>query len=508
MQIYNNSGYDLLEEQAETAQGLEGLPRISLREDGDGNFHLSNLRPRIATTVEEALNLLFIGDTNRMIAETPMNLASSRSHCIFTINLQSHRPGTDVVRRSKLHLVDLAGSERVHKTNSDGKILQEAKYINLSLHFLEQVIVTLQERSEGKKIEHVPYRNSFMTSVLRDSLGGNCRTAMIANIAPENDSLDESISTCRFAQRVACVKNVAMINEETDPKLLIRRLKAENRALKEELAILRGEMDAKPLTEDDIAGLRELVQNYLDDEDPKARLEVGEFVKVQACYGIFKDLVLAGGGPKSDDDLSSEAAKKLKEQLRTLQYQIQLRDNEIQILVNLLHKRKAGGGGGEGGDPVPVSSSPAHSARRGSTELMESAAASIAASISQAQPQAHGGTGAPGGAGASTAANGGKLISPKRTDQHRELVSRLMDEPVLKLTDLRQGDVEDLMKTDLLLDRTRAFEVFRRSYRKQEALAERKAELKRQYDAAQTLGNTINTQRKKNCWSEAADDPP
>jgi kinesin family member 6/9 len=97
-----------------------------------------------ASTEEEALNLLFLGDTNRMIAETPMNLASSRSHCIFTLHMEARSPGEDVVRRSKLHLVDLAGSERVNKSGIDGTILNEAKYINASLHFLEQVIIALQ----------------------------------------------------------------------------------------------------------------------------------------------------------------------------------------------------------------------------------------------------------------------------------------------------------------------------------------------------------------------------
>ena len=110
-----------------------------------------------------------------MISETPMNLASSRSHCIFTISIDARRPDSEVVRRSKLHLVDLAGSERVKKTGIEGKVLSEAKYINLSLHFLEQVIVALQEKQK-----FIPYRNSMMTSVLRDSLGGNCRTVMVA----------------------------------------------------------------------------------------------------------------------------------------------------------------------------------------------------------------------------------------------------------------------------------------------------------------------------------------
>ena len=142
-----------------------------MQEDEDGRTHLRNLSAQVARSEEEALNLLFMGDTNRVISETPMNEASSRSHCIFTIGIDARRAGSDVVRRSKLHLVDLAGSERAKKTGIEGTVFKEARYINLSLHYLEQVIIALQEKQK-----YVPYRNSMMTSVLRDSLGGNCKT--------------------------------------------------------------------------------------------------------------------------------------------------------------------------------------------------------------------------------------------------------------------------------------------------------------------------------------------
>lgn len=151
-------------------------------EDEDNCFHLKNLSQHLATNEEEALNLLFVGDTNRMISATPMNLASSRSHCIFTVTVEARKAGEDTVRKSKLHLVDLAGSERVWKKGIDGQILKEAKYINLSLHYLEQVIIALQERSQGKPRHHIPYRNSMMTSVLRDSLGGNCLTVISLSV--------------------------------------------------------------------------------------------------------------------------------------------------------------------------------------------------------------------------------------------------------------------------------------------------------------------------------------
>lgn len=193
LEIYNNQGYDLLDPNHESTKSLEDLPRVAMLEDEDGNCHLRNLSMHPVTTEEDALNLLFLGDTNRAVSETAMNLASSRSHCIFTVSLETRRVGSEVVLRSKLHLVDLAGSERAHKTGAKGQLLREAAYINTSLHYLEMVIVALHEKNT-KGRTHIPYRNSMMTSVLRDSLGGNCKTVMVATVSPEKDQTDVSFT--------------------------------------------------------------------------------------------------------------------------------------------------------------------------------------------------------------------------------------------------------------------------------------------------------------------------
>ncbi|ORX86405.1 kinesin-domain-containing protein [Anaeromyces robustus] len=188
LEIYNENGYDLLDSSRE-AKKLEDLPKVYLMEDDENRIHIRNLASIPAVNEEEALNLLFIGDTNRVISETPSNPESSRSHCIFIITVVCKRQGHDAIRKSKLHLVDLAGSERVAKTQIGGTLLKEAKYINLSLHYLEQVIIALHEKALGKR-QHIPYRNSMMTSVLRDSLGGNCKTTMIATIAVEPELIE------------------------------------------------------------------------------------------------------------------------------------------------------------------------------------------------------------------------------------------------------------------------------------------------------------------------------
>ncbi|XP_034516550.1 kinesin-like protein KIF6 isoform X2 [Ailuropoda melanoleuca] len=340
LEIYNECGYDLLDPRHE-ASSLEDLPKVTILEDPDQNIHLKNLSLHQAATEEEALNLLFLGDTNRMIAETPMNQASTRSHCIFTIHLSSKEPGSATVRHAKLHLVDLAGSERVAKTGVGGQLLTEAKYINLSLHYLEQVIIALSEKHRA----HIPYRNSMMTSVLRDSLGGNCMTTMIATLSLEKRNIDESISTCRFAQRVALIKNEAVLNEEIDPRLLIVRLQKEIQELKDELAVVTGEQRTEALTDAELLQLEKLITSFLEDQDPESRLEVGtDMRKIHHCFHHLKKLLndkkIHGKSTVSSEIKDQDCQEPLKEEYQKLRDILQQRDNEINILVNMLKKEK------------------------------------------------------------------------------------------------------------------------------------------------------------------------
>lgn len=351
LEIYMEQGYDLLDPSHETKK-LEDLPKVMMLEDEHGNFHLKNLSMHVADTEEDALNLLFMGDTNRAIAETPMNIASSRSHCIFSIAIESRPVGSDKVRRSKLHLVDLAGSERVGKTNSSGSVLQEAKFINGSLFFLEMVIVALYEKAT-KGRTHIPYRNSMMTSVLRDSLGGNCKTIMIATINPEAAHTDESLSTCRFAQRVSLIKNKASVNEDMDPSMVIRRLKSEILELREEIAFLKGEAgEGDILTPQELEELKNKIRAYSNDMDPHAILNIGAMTltKIKDSFAIFKNLVLESKANSSSSNSASlsqtrptEESKEnseLSSQLNDLRSCLLQRDNEIAILVNMVKKGK------------------------------------------------------------------------------------------------------------------------------------------------------------------------
>jgi kinesin family member 6/9 len=308
-------------------------------EDESGSIHLKNLSMYMSATEEEALNYLFLGDTNRAISETAMNKASSRSHCIFTVSIEGRKAGGDKVTRSKLHLVDLAGSERVHKTNATGQTLQEAKYINTSLFYLEMVIVALHDKAKGRR--HVPYRNSMMTSVLRDSLGGNCKTVMIATINPESAHTEESISTCRFAQRVSLIKNVAVVNEDLDPLLMIRRLKSEVAALQNEVAYLKGESgEGALLNAEERASLEQACTVYVNHADPAQQLNIGAYTltKIRDCFAVLKNMVLEARARNSSNSSgnSNGSSDNTSNAILSLKMALQERDAEIAILVNMV----------------------------------------------------------------------------------------------------------------------------------------------------------------------------
>ncbi|XP_063095006.1 kinesin-like protein KIF6 isoform X2 [Cavia porcellus] len=457
LEIYNECGYDLLDPRHEASR-LEDLPKVTILEDPDQNIHLKNLSLHSATTEEEALNLLFLGDTNRMIAETPMNQASTRSHCIFTVHLSSKEPGSATVRHAKLHLVDLAGSERVAKTGVGGQLLTEAKYINLSLHYLEQVIIALSEKNRS----HIPYRNSMMTSVLRDSLGGNCMTTMIATLSLEKRNIEESISTCRFAQRVALIKNEAILNEEIDPKLMIIRLQKEVQDLKEELAIATGEQRTEALTEEELLQLEILITSFLEDQDPESRLEVGaDMRKIHHCFHHLKKLlndkkVLEKDAGRSEAERQDSQEPRREGEYRKLQDTLKQRDSEINILVNMLkrEKKKTHDAGHlpsmDRSEPRPCQASPAPSR----------------------SPQ------------------GGQRTSPSWAPAQAQDsgVSGYRSSLLHRKTGTRE---------EMSLGRQEAFEIFKRDHADSVTIDDNKQILKQRFSEAKSLGESINEARRK-----------
>lgn len=179
---------------------------------------VKDVRKATVTNVAEMLRFLAIGNSNRAVAETLMNSESSRSHAIFTIYVDSSERIGDCERftAAKFNLVDLAGSERQSKTGSTGDRLKEASKINLSLSALGNVISALVD---GKS-NHIPYRDSKLTRLLQDSLGGNTKTIMIANISPCASNFEETLSTLRYASRAKYITNAPVINEDPKDTLL------------------------------------------------------------------------------------------------------------------------------------------------------------------------------------------------------------------------------------------------------------------------------------------------
>ena len=288
LEIYNENGYDLLDQRHAQAS-LDAWNKIELFEDDFGNIHLKNLSIHKIGSEDEALDLLIMGNFIRQVSTTPMNLASSRSHCIFTMAFESRDKNTGIIKTSKLHLVDLAGSERVFKKNKEGVIIEEAKYINLSLSYLEHVIIALHDKAKGNRV-HIPYRNSMMTTILRDSLGGNCRTVMIANLSSDTENINETISTARFAQRCSMLVNEVYVNQYRDINLRIKELEHENVTLKKQLASKR---KRKELTEEEKNNTEKMLNEFINNESEDDPLLTQE----ELVYGVkyMKELILLQG---------------------------------------------------------------------------------------------------------------------------------------------------------------------------------------------------------------------
>jgi kinesin family protein 6/9 len=230
LEIYNENAYDLLDRH-HSEMDIEKWRKITVYEDNMGNIIMKNLYMIKVENEQQALDLLMNGNYIRHVSSTPNNLASSRSHAIFSCVLEGKELNSEVMRVSKINLVDLAGSERMKSNQYDTNTANETKYINLSLSFLEQVIIALNEKSNGQRT-HIPYRNSLMTTILKDSLGGNCKTLLIANVSSEIDNLEETFSTMRFAMRCGMVENEIKINEHVDLNILVSKLHSENEELR------------------------------------------------------------------------------------------------------------------------------------------------------------------------------------------------------------------------------------------------------------------------------------
>uniref|UniRef100_A0A3B1J514 Kinesin family member 13A n=1 Tax=Astyanax mexicanus TaxID=7994 RepID=A0A3B1J514_ASTMX len=233
MEIYNEKVRDLLDPKGNRQS-------LKVREHKVLGPYVDGLSQLAVTSFEDIESLMSEGNKSRTVAATNMNEESSRSHAVFSIiitqTLYDPQSGNSGEKVSKVSLVDLAGSERVSKTGAAGERLKEGSNINKSLTTLGCVISALADQSAGKgKNKFVPYRDSVLTWLLKDNLGGNSKTAMIATVSPAADNYEETLSTLRYADRAKRIVNHAVVNEDPNARI-IRELREEVEKLKEQLS--------------------------------------------------------------------------------------------------------------------------------------------------------------------------------------------------------------------------------------------------------------------------------
>ncbi|KAM4541750.1 kinesin-like protein KIF3B [Odontesthes bonariensis] len=234
--LVRSSYLEIYQEEVRDLMCKDNNKKLELKENPECGVYVKDLSSVVTKNATEIEHVMNIGNQSRSVGFTNMNERSSRSHAIFVITVECSETGPDGedhIRVGKLNMVDLAGSERQSKTGAKGKRLKEAAKINLSLSALGNVISAL---ADGKST-HVPYRDSKLTRLLQDSLGGNAKTVMIATVGPSHKNFDESVATLRYASRAKKIKNKPRINEDPKDALL--------REFQEEIARLKAQLEER-----------------------------------------------------------------------------------------------------------------------------------------------------------------------------------------------------------------------------------------------------------------------
>ncbi|XP_074541607.1 kinesin-like protein KIF3B [Halichoeres trimaculatus] len=275
LEIYLEEIRDLLDPNHGSARALE------LRESPDSGVYVRDLTSCVCKSIKEIEEVMNVGNQARAVGATDMNEHSSRSHALFLITVECSQPGPDGrkhIRVGRLNLVDLAGSERQAKTGVQGERLKEAAKINLSLSALGNVISALADGRSG----HVPYRDSKLTRLLQDSLGGNAKTVMVATLGPSSLHYDETLTTLRYANRAKNIQNQPRVNE--DPKdALLREFQREIARLRAQLNHRKWRSKQKKEGQSDGEGWERDGEEDTEGEDEGVEVEkeAEEYVKLE-----------------------------------------------------------------------------------------------------------------------------------------------------------------------------------------------------------------------------------
>nr|XP_033505225.1 kinesin-like protein KIF3C isoform X1 [Epinephelus lanceolatus] len=273
LEIYLEDIRDLLDPNHGSAKALE------LRESPESGVYVRDLTSCVCKSIKEIEEVMNVGNQARAVGATDMNEHSSRSHALFLITVECSQPGPDGrkhIRVGRLNLVDLAGSERQAKTGVQGERLKEAAKINLSLSALGNVISAL---ADGRS-SHVPYRDSKLTRLLQDSLGGNAKTVMVATLGPASQHYDETLTTLRYANRAKNIQNQPRVNE--DPKdALLREFQMEIARLRAQLHHRKWRSKQKKEQVDSEGWERDGDEETEGEEDEGAEKEAEDYVKLE-----------------------------------------------------------------------------------------------------------------------------------------------------------------------------------------------------------------------------------
>lgn len=336
LEIYNDEIFDLLatsgssmKEKKEGAMKAGGKASLEIRRDADGRVEVPNLTKEDVSSIEEVMELLKRGNSNRATAATDLNEHSSRSHMVLSVEVVS---GISEASSNKgtLYLVDLAGSERVRKSHVEGEHLKEAGFINKSLAALGNVMEALD-----RKAKHIPYRDSKLTALLQNALGGNSRTMMVVATCPMDNSFDETVHALQFATRVrriqigAAQRNVTSKNlEET-----VRRLTEEMKAL----------THAKERTENQLLSLKRdnaRVQDKLQNLSKSRAQGRNDSKTLETLRKNNDDMAARWHKEKTAREEAVEELEKARKELRLSQQQLSRYKSKLQQIEQKLEDKE------------------------------------------------------------------------------------------------------------------------------------------------------------------------